>query len=375
MSPENLFKSYTRQCFIVLPHQEVFEAQVLYSEEADSIDAELVFNTSFNGYGEIITDPSYANQFVLFTHPHIGSYGLDPTTFQSDKAQCSGIFVHRIDTTVDHHHLTETTSLTKWMLEQKTPIVFGLPSRKLTQIIREHGAMQCRLLIGNRYTKKDALNLNLSPEPMVFSDQLLKNVSTPSTYTFGDLTTAKFKLAVFDFGIKKAILQRLIDRNCAGIVYPWDTPWETVDATQPDGVVFSNGPGDPTQYASTINTIKKAIGKRPTLAICLGHQLLCLALGASATKLKFGHRGGNHPVKDFENNLTSIAAHNHGYVIQDDFLKENSDWQTWFKNLNDNTLAGIQCDHTLSVQFHPEGAPGPHDTFYVFDKFLKRMTQ
>lgn len=376
MSPDRLLKIYDKhiqRAWVVLPNNYVLEVNALHSQEQVSVDAELVFNTSFNGYGEIITDPSYAGQFVLFTHPHVGSYGVDPTTFQSDKPQCSGILVHQLDTTVDYHQLTETQSLTKWMLQNQKPIVFGIPTRQLVQHIRTQGAMRCRLLIGNSFSREDALNQNLPSTPMTFSENLLSTVSTPNPYTFGDPKTAKYNIAVYDFGLKRGILRRLEERQCWGTVFPWNTPWTEIQKKNFQGLVLSNGPGDPSQFKFPIAQVKHSIGQVPTLAVCLGHQLLCLALEGQAYKLKFGHRGGNHPVYDSEKKTTAIAAHNHGFAIHEDFLTFTPAWKLWFKNLNDNTLSGIKCDHTLSVQFHPEGAPGPHDTFYVFDQFVQRM--
>ena len=368
----NLFSKYQQRAWLVLPNHQVFPAKALYRKQDTVIEAELVFNTSFNGYTEIITDPSYTDQIVLFTHPHIGSYGFDESHFQSKGPKCTAIVVHRLDDTVDYLTL-ETFSMTKWLLEAEVPIIYDVPSRQLTQFIREKGAMSCQLLIGDSFTRHKAESIQIPEAPRVFSADLLNQVSTKKKTPFGNFQEGKHPIAIYDFGVKQNIINLLTQRGCFGYLYPWNTPWQKVLEDHPKGVVLSNGPGDPSKFAEVIEEIKTGIRTIPILAICLGHQLLCQALGAKVFKLKFGHRGGNHPVRDYVRDRTAIAAHNHGFAISDDFLSHQPEWRLWFKNLNDNTLAGIRSDthKVLSVQFHPEGAPGPHDTYYIFDEFVQ----
>jgi carbamoyl-phosphate synthase small subunit len=374
MISTSLYSSVKRDGYLVLPNHVVFKIKALTSEPELEIDGELVFNTGFCGYTEIITDPSYQDQVVLFTHPHVGSYGLSSSEFQSSKPQCTAIVTHRIDDTTDHATF-KRFSLIKWLLEHKVPIVFGSPIRALTQRIREQGSMNCKIMVGNHLQPHHAHLAHVNPEPRNFSADLLEKVSVSKKQPFGNANTGKHKLAVVDFGCKRRTLELLEIRGCYGWIYPWNVKWSELMTDHPQGVVLSNGPGDPSKFTSAIHEIRIGIGTVPILAICLGHQLLCLAEGATSYKLKYGHRGCNHPVHDFRSGKTIIASHNHGFAILEDFLSGKSGWDLWFKNLNDQSLSGVRCDSKkiLSVQFHPEGAPGPHDAYYIFDEFVSSL--
>ncbi len=360
------FRPHIHKAWVVLPNNLRYPAYALCKRMPHTYSGELVFNTSFAGYTEIITDPSYADQLVLFTHPHVGSYGIDPAHFQSGGPQCTAVLLNRLDYASDG-------AFAKWLLEADIPILFGLPTRELTQHIRHHGAMRCQIIIDAAATESQIQKIEVSNTPATFSNKLLDRVSCSEPRRFGN--KGHTKLAVYDFGIKKNILHLLERRGCYGTCYPWHTSFETVMSDNPDGLVLSNGPGDPREYTQAVLEVAKAIGNIPILAICLGHQLLCLALGGQVTKLKFGHRGGNHPVQDLRLRRTYIAAHNHGYAVLEPSINGLNGVQTWFKNLTDQSLAGVisESRHFLSVQFHPEGAPGPHDTHYVFDEYLKHL--
>ena len=326
---------------------------------------ELVFNTSMTGYQEILTDPSYAGQVITMCYPYIGNYGINYNSSQSEKIQVKGIVVKNMynDTS---HYLSEN-SFEGFLKENNIVGISGIDTRSITKKIRASGTMKCVICNKNESINelKDMLNFH-------DDKNLVVKVSTPS---IKEIKGKGPKVAVLDFGVKNNIIENLKSRNCDITIFPYNTSYEKIMSINPKGILLSNGPGDPKDVYDVVGVIKKMINTVPIFGICLGHQLLSLALGGDTYKMKFGHRGGNHGVKDKDTDKSFITSQNHGYAVKKDSLDRDSIEITHI-NLNDNTVEGFR-HKTLpifSVQFHPEGSPGPTDTSYLFDKFLSLMT-
>ena len=328
---------------------------------------EVCFNTGMTGYQEILTDPSYCKQIVTMTSPHIGNYGINEEDIESENIQVAGFVIK--EETITPSNWRSTQSLGEYLKKNKIVGIKEIDTRSLTRHIRDKGAMNG--IISSNDLDIQSLEKKLKEFPDMNGLDLAKDVTTQKKYKWPG--KGQYKVAVIDFGIKKNILRLLSNAGCELTVFPASTKAEDILSFEPDGVFLSNGPGDPLAVTYGIETVKKLLGKVPLFGICLGHQILALALGASTFKLKFGHRGINHPVRNNEKNTVEITSQNHGFAVDLDSLPPNV--ISTHINLNDNTSGGIRCTDipAFSVQYHPESSPGPHDSRYLFNQFIEMM--
>lgn len=342
---------------------------------------EVVFNTSMTGYQEITTDPSYFEQILTMTYPMIGNYGTSTDDWESRKLFCSG-FIVKENCPFPSNWRDEKT-FSDYLKENNVVGLEGIDTRKLVRHIRTQGAM--RGIISSSELDVNKLKKKLDAYPGLVGRDIVQNVTLGKSYAWTkgvvDVLTGqeckpkpKYKVIAFDFGIKQNILRLLISHGCKVEVVPADTTAAQILKKKPDGVFLSNGPGDPAAVTYAIDAIRGLLGKLPIFGICLGHQLLGLALGGTTYKLKFGHRGANHPVKNLETGKIEITSQNHGFCVDINSLKDKNVELTHM-NLNDNTLEGLRCKKlkAFSVQYHPEASPGPHDSQYLFKQFTDWM--
>jgi carbamoyl-phosphate synthase small subunit len=341
---------------------------------------EVVFNTAMTGYQEILTDPSYHEQIVTMTYPLIGNYGTNSLDVESDKPYLSGFVVK--ENCNFPSNWRSSFSLDLYLKKHNIPAIEDIDTRKLVKHIRQAGAMKGIICTDGTNLKK--LRDELADYPGLLDRDIVANVTTRKSYTwskpveneFGRVmkASAKYKVIAIDYGIKHNILRLLVSHGCEVMVVPAQTTAEEIVRAKPDGVFLSNGPGDPGPISYAIDTTRKLLGKLPIFGICLGHQILGLAVGGKRFKLKFGHHGANHPVKNLMNGKIEITSQNHGFCIEPDSLLDK-DVQFTHINLNDNTLEGFRCKNVpaFAVQYHPEASPGPHDSNYLFDEFIKLM--
>ncbi|MCR4787411.1 MAG: glutamine-hydrolyzing carbamoyl-phosphate synthase small subunit [Lachnospiraceae bacterium] len=330
---------------------------------------ELVFNTSMAGYQEILSDPSYTGQAVVMTYPVVGNYGINKDDFET-KVPSIGAMIVREYTPIPSNFRSEKT-LSDFMKEYDIAGVYGIDTRKLTMKIRDYGS--CKVLITDGdVTKEEGLKKLSSFEYPV---DHVSHVSTKKPWTTDNINdTSCLHVAAIDCGIKLNIVRELVAHGCRVTVLPYDSKPEDIDALKPDGIFLSNGPGDPADVKETIELVKNLKGRYPIFGICLGHQILSLAYGAATYKLKFGHRGGNHPVKDLTTGLIDITSQNHSYAVDEKSL-EGTGLKVSNINILDNTVEGVchMSDPSFGIQYHPEACPGPCDSNHLFDRFVKMM--
>lgn len=350
------------EIYICLENGDVFKG---YSFGADGeVIGELVFTTGMCGYIETLTDPSYYGQIVMQTFPLIGNYGIIPDDFESKKPYLSAYIVRDKCDNPSNFRCGET--LDKYLKDNGIVGVYGVDTREITKTIRESGVMNAIIT-----TNPNSVDMEKVRQYKV--TDAVKSVSTDKPALFPS-EEHKYNVVLLDFGAKKNIIRELNKRGCNVAVMPYDTKAEDILKLGVDGIMLSNGPGDPAENTEIVEELKKLIGKVPIFGICLGHQLLALAMGGETTKLKYGHRGVNQPVKNLATGRTYISSQNHGYTVISESVTDKGG-EISYVNANDNTSEGVDYLDKLafSVQFHPEACSGPHDTRFIFDKFINMM--
>ncbi len=351
------------KAFLILEDGTVFEGTSIGSTR--EVISEIVFNTSMTGYLEVLTDPSYAGQAVCMTYPLIGNYGITPD-MESGKPWPDGFIVRELSRIPSNFRCQGT--IQDFLVEHDIPGIAGIDTRALTKILRDRGTMNGMITTNENYNFDE-----IQPKLKAYSTgDVVSKVTCAEKQVLPGLGK---KVALLDFGAKKNIAKSLNDRGCEVTIYPAHTKAEEILKTNPDGIMLSNGPGDPKDCGPIIDEIRKLYeSDTPIFAICLGHQLMALATGADTHKLKYGHRGGNHPVKDLETGHVYISSQNHGYVVDTDKL-DPAVATPAFVNVNDGTNEGLKYTgkNIFTVQFHPEACPGPQDSGYLFDRFIKMM--
>jgi carbamoyl-phosphate synthase small subunit len=374
------------QAILALEDGRLFRGKA-YGSQVERV-GEVVFNTSLTGYQEIFTDPSYAGQIVILTNPHIGNYGTSPSDAEASRPYIEGLVVREFSPISSNWRSTEVAD--EYLERSGVPVIAEIDTRAVVRHLRSNGVM--RGVISTAVDDPATLVAKAKAHKKMDGTDLASVVSTKTAYTWdsteprngtGDslLPSANAKAAeqlhvvAYDYGIKQNILRMLARENCRVTVVPAKTPAADVLAMNPDGIFFSNGPGDPEPLEYAQQNIRDLQGKKPLFGICLGHQLFGLALGGSTYKLKFGHHGGNHPIKNLETGKVEITAQNHNFNVDPKSLPD--DVAVTHVNLNDNTLAGLKhkTDPMFSVQYHPEASPGPHDSHYLFRQFRTMMEE
>ena len=356
---------------LVLADGTTFEGEAFGAEPAGGIGTgEVVFNTVLSGYQEVITDPSYAGQVITFTYPHIGNYGVTGHDEESRRPHCRGVVVRDVARRPSSWRADDGEDLDAYLRRHGVPGITGIDTRRLTRHIREAGSMPCAF---GTATETDLKAAALA-EPGTDGIDLVATVTCTEPYSFRAASVAErsggaFRVVAYDYGIKTTILRHLTGIAAVEVV-PASTPAADVLAREPDGVFLSNGPGDPAAVTYAADNIRRLLGNVPVFGICLGHQLLATALGGTTYKLKFGHHGGNHPVRRVATNAVEITSQNHNYAVGPDI-----DADITHTNLNDGVVEGLAFPdaRAFSVQYHPEAGPGPHDARYLFDEFAALM--
>jgi carbamoyl-phosphate synthase small subunit len=346
---------------------------------------EVVFNTAITGYQEIFTDPSYTGQIVVLTNPQIGNYGANQADSESGGPYIEGLVVREISPVVSNWRSEEKAE--NFLARSGIPVVTDIDTRKLVRLLRERGALRGVIATGDRNVQD--LIQTAKNSPAMAGQNLVARVSTASSYEWtqgvdpvcsSDKVAARdgqnFHVVAYDFGIKRNILRNLVQLGSRVTVVPSTATAEDVMALKPDGVFLSNGPGDPEPLEQQASQVKKLMGKTPIFGICLGHQILGLAFGGKTYKLKFGHHGANHPVINYQTGKVEITSQNHGFCVDPDSLKD-SEVAVTHLNLNDHTVEGMRhkTAPVFCVQYHPEAAPGPHDSHYLFNDFATMMKE
>jgi len=366
---------------LVLEDGSIFEGQSIGASGLST--GEVVFNTAMTGYQEILSDPSYARQLITLTYPHIGNTGSNAHDLEARRAWAAGLIVRDIPPRPSSWR--NQKALPNWLLEQQVIAIAGIDTRRLTRLLRSHGAQRGAIMAG-RIDQAEALTAARAFAGLQGMD-LAREVSTVQPYSWNEggfdldaghyvLGTPRFKVVAYDFGVKRNILRMLAGRGCELIVVPAQTPASEVMALNPQGIFLSNGPGDPEPCTYAITAIKEFVAQKiPVFGICLGHQLLGLAAGAHSMKMKYGHHGANHPVHDLVTGKVLITSQNHGFAIDETSLPDTI--RITHRSLFDQTIQGIELKDApaFSFQGHPEASPGPQDVTVLFDRFVSLMQQ
>lgn len=328
---------------------------------------EIVFNTSMAGYQEIISDPSYTDQMVCMTYPLIGNYGMTDEDYETRVPTMGGLIVREYNDLPSNFRYTKT--LSEVLVEYDIPAISGVDTRKITRIIRDEGSQKVMICNADVPLEEAVKKVR----EYVIPTDMVSRVSCKKRW-YSRTPNHKYDVVAIDCGIKLNIVRKLNEKGCNVTVVPYNTTAAEIMKMNPDGLFLSNGPGNPEDVQPVIEVVKELNGKLPIFGICLGHQMISLALGAKTFKMKFGHRGGNHPVMNMETGKIEITSQNHSYAVDVDSLKDTQ-LKLTHKNLLDNTAEGVECmeKKIFSVQYHPESAPGPQDSAYLFDKFISLM--
>ncbi|MEN8927272.1 MAG: glutamine-hydrolyzing carbamoyl-phosphate synthase small subunit [Flavobacteriales bacterium] len=332
---------------------------------------EIAFNTGMTGYQEIFTDPSYYEQILIMTTAHIGNYGTIAKEVESDSIKIAGLIVNKFSDTFSR--AGEVISLNELLIQNNRGGISDIDTRALVRQVRSKGAMN--VVISSEIDNVEELKAILAKTPSMNGLELASKVSTKETFFVGD-ESSPLRVALLDYGVKKNIIRCLTDRGCYVKVFPFNSSAEEIRAWNPDGIMLSNGPGDPSAMPQEIETVKElATGDIPMFGICLGHQILSLSQGLSTFKMHNGHRGINHPVKNLMTGKGEITSQNHGFVVNREEAEAHSEVEMTHVHLNDDTLAGIKfkSKKIFSVQYHPESSPGPNDSRYLFDEFVENI--
>ncbi|MEO9804393.1 MAG: glutamine-hydrolyzing carbamoyl-phosphate synthase small subunit [Reichenbachiella sp.] len=360
-----------KKAYLLLEDGQWFEGISIGSEGTSG--GEICFNTGMTGYQEIYTDPSYFGQIVVNTNSHIGNYGTLDADQESDSPKIKGLVIN--DFSEMHSRFGADSSLDDYLKKHKIVGIADLDTRKLVKSIRSQGAMNA--IISSEISEVEKLKNELGLVPNMDHLELATKVTTKKPYVLAT-QNAKYKVAVLDIGVKKSILTNFTSRGCECKVFPAETPFEELKAYNPDGYFLSNGPGDPSEMGYAIETVKQIMKEdTPLFGICLGHQVIALANGATTFKMHHGHRGLNHPVKNLVTGLSEVTSQNHGFAVDRDSVEQSETLELTHINLNDNTVAGIRIKGkpAFSVQHHPEASPGPHDSRYLFDDFIQLINK
>lgn len=346
--------------YLHLQSGDVYEGDWVVGGSSEHIEGEVVFYTGMTGYQEVLTDPSYKDQILVFTYPLIGNYGINQRDFESKKPHVAGVVVYEINGEASHYQ--SAYSLQEYLEKWEIPLLSHVDTRAVVKEIRKEGSMPAQI--------------SMEEEACQWREESVEKVAHVSEKKLHSYGKGKNHITLIDFGTKKSIINALLERNCEVTVVPYNTTFQRIKALNPDGILLSNGPGDPKDLTAILPEIKQVIHHYPTLGICLGHQLAALALGGDTKKLPFGHRGANHPVKDVKNNKVFMSSQNHSYVVDQASLK-STELVARFYNLHDQSIEGLYHTHLpiQTVQFHPEAHPGPSEGAYMFDEFLLMVDQ
>ncbi len=367
----NLTSNQSKPAVLLLADGTVWQGKA--AGKIGTTTGEICFNTGMTGYQEIFTDPSYFGQIMVTTNAHIGNYGVKNTEIEAEKMQIAGLVCKNF--TPQYARPMADSDVQTYFENQEMVGISDVDTRAIVRHIRDKGAMNA--IISSEIFDLEILQLQLDATPSMDGLELSSRVTTARPYFWGE-PTAKYRIAVLDFGVKRSILNNFSQRDCYLKVFPAKTPFSEIAAWNPDGFFLSNGPGDPAAMDYAVETVQQILKtEKPLFGICLGHQLLALALGVPTYKMHNGHRGINHPVLNLLTNRCEITSQNHGFGVDPDVIRQKSDTiEITHRNLNDDTIEGISVrgKRAFSVQYHPEASPGPHDAQYLFDNFVKMLT-